>query len=371
MRILILNERDPQHPKAGGAEAHIWQVFRRIAARECDVTLVSSSFPGATPHATIDGVKVIRLGALPAYYPRAVAHSRRETRATRVEVVVECLNKIPFFAPAYSASPVLALAHHLFGEAAFLQSPWPIAATTWTLERAIPYLYRDERFVAISESTRDDLIARGIRAEHIEVQHCGTQFSGGDVAPQPCDARAPRLIYVGRLERYKNVDVVIRAVERLVNDIPEISLAIVGEGPDRKRLEQVARDCGVADRIEFTGFVSDTEKDRRLAQARVSVCPSAKEGWGLAMLEANAAGTPNVASDAPGLRDSVRHGETGFLVAVGDVAAFAYRIRALLEDDALAARISAAAIAWSRHFTWDRAADGMENTLRKLARSRA
>jgi glycosyltransferase involved in cell wall biosynthesis len=93
------------------------------------------------------------------------------------------------------------------------------------------------------------------------------------------------------------------------------------------------------------------------------VCPSSKEGWGLTVIEANALGTPNVASDAPGLRDSVRDGETGFLVPDGDVAAFAERIGALLGDDALARRMSAAALEWSRRFEWDRAADQMEAAL--------
>jgi glycosyltransferase involved in cell wall biosynthesis len=101
------------------------------------------------------------------------------------------------------------------------------------------------------------------------------------------------------------------------------------------------------------------------------VCASHKEGFGLTVIEANAVGTPNVVSDAPGLRDTVRHGETGFLVADADPAQFASRIEALLGDDALAERMSRAALAWSQRFDWEVAADAMERSLLRAAESRA
>ena len=90
------------------------------------------------------------------------------------------------------------------------------------------------------------------------------------------------------------------------------------------------------------------------------------------MIESNALGVPNVASDAPGLRDSVRDGETGFLVAPGDEAGFADRIGRLLGDDALAQRMSDAALAHAKRFDWERAADQMEAALgRMLAQARS
>ena len=97
------------------------------------------------------------------------------------------------------------------------------------------------------------------------------------------------------------------------------------------------------------------------------VCPSEKEGWGLTVIESNAVGTPVVAADAPGLRESVREGETGFLVDAGDIDGFAHRIGDLLADDALAARMSREALAWSREFDWDRAAADMAEAIEEAA----
>lgn len=367
LRVLILNERDPRHPKTGGAETHVHEIFRRLAARGHEITELTSAFPGGPRDDAIDGVRFHRVGPLPGYYPRAARVCARETRSGRYDVVVECLNKLPFLSPLYARAPVLALCHHLFGTAAFLQVPWPVAAAVWTAERAIPRVFRREIFVAISESTRDDLVRRGVDRERIEVHHPGIRRPR--VAPVPLASRGRRIVYVGRLEAYKRIDVLLEVVARLAPRLPDVELAVVGRGAARAALERRARELGVEERVTFTGFVDDAERDRLLAGARVCACPSSKEGWGLTVIEANAVGTPNVATDAPGLRDSVRPGETGFLVDEGDVAAFTDRIGTLLTDDALAGRLSAAALEWSRTFDWDEAADRMEAALERARRA--
>jgi glycosyltransferase involved in cell wall biosynthesis len=368
VRILILNERDPRHPKAGGAETHVHELFRRIAARGHAVTELVSSFPGGAAHDEIDAVRFERLARVPTYYPLAAARCARATRAGEADVVVECLNKMPFLAPLYAARPVLGLCHHLFGSTAFHQVAWPVAAAVVAVERAIPTAYSRAPLVAISESTRDDLVARGIAAAQVEVQHPGIRRP--DAQPAPIARREPIVVYVGRLEAYKRIDLVLDAIARVAKQRPAVRLALLGRGAERERLARRADALGIRDRVEFAGFVSDAERDAWLARARVCVCASRKEGFGLTVIEANAVGTPNVASDAPGLRDTVRHGETGFLVS-GEAAEFAERIEALLGDDALAERMSRAALDWSRGFDWDVAAAAMERSLARAAASGA
>jgi glycosyltransferase involved in cell wall biosynthesis len=371
LRILILNERDPRHPRAGGAETHVHEVFGRLAARGHAVTEWVSSFAGGALRDEIDAVRFERIAPLPTYYPRAAARCAAATRRGEFDVVVECLNKLPFLAPLYSARPVLGLCHHLFGATAYRQVAWPIATAVVAVERAIPLVYRRAPIVAISESTRDDLVARGIAASQVEVQHPGIRRP--DIQPAPIAAREPLVVYVGRLEAYKRIEVVLEAVARIARRRPALRLALLGRGAERSRLERRAAALGIGDRVRFVGFVSDAERDAWLARARVCVCASLKEGFGLTVIEANALGTPNVASDAPGLRDTVRHGETGFLVLVaeGDAAAFADRIDALLGDDSLAERMSRAALAWSQRFDWELAAAAMERSLLRAAESGA
>jgi glycosyltransferase involved in cell wall biosynthesis len=334
----------------------------RLAARGFEVTHLASSFAGAAAEERVEGVRVRRLGGLPRYYPSAVLACARATRRGECDVVVECLNKVPFFSPLYSAVPVLALCHHLFGETAFRQVAWPVAAAVFGFERLVPPLYRRERFLAISESSRADLVRRGVGAERVAVSFCGIRRPTLG-APKPLRERPCRVSYVGRLEPYKRVDVLLRAAALLTERFPSLSLVLVGRGSDRPRLEALAKELALEARTSFTGFVSDDERDELLAESRVCVCPSEKEGWGLTVIEANAVGTPVVASDAPGLRDSVRAGETGLLAPPGDVATFASRIGALLQADAAAERMAAAALAWSRRFDWERAADEMALAL--------
>jgi glycosyltransferase involved in cell wall biosynthesis len=363
-RALILNERDPRHPRAGGAEVHVAEIFGRLAQRGHEVVLASCGFAGAPARETLQGLQVWRLGRLPLYYPRAAWACARSTRAGRFDVVIECLNKLPFLAPLYARVPVLGLCHHLFGETAFRQVAWPLAATVVAIEKQVPRVFAGSRFAAISESTRDDLLRRGVAPDRIEVHHPGIRWPACE--PLPLAARGRRIVCVGRVERYKRVDVLLRALQRLLPRFPDAELVVVGSGSDRVRLERLAGELGVASRVRFSGFVDGALRDRLVASARVSACASEKEGWGLTVIESSALGTPVVASDAPGLRDSVRDGETGFLAPTGDVHAFAERIGALLADDALAQRTGLAARAFARRFDWERAADQMEGALARV-----
>jgi glycosyltransferase involved in cell wall biosynthesis len=145
---------------------------------------------------------------------------------------------------------------------------------------------------------------------------------------------------------------------------------VIGRGSARAELEELTKELGIGERTRFTGFVSDEERDALLAQCRVCVCASPKEGWGLTVIESNSAGTPVVATDAPGLRDSIRNGRTGFLVESGNVEAFAERIGELLGDDELAVRMSRQALEWSKGFDWDRSASEMAEALDDTRNSR-
>lgn len=370
-RVLILNERDPRHPRAGGAEVHLTELAPRLAERGFEITQLACSFAGAPREEIVDSMRVRRLGALATYYPRAAWTCARETRRGCFDIVMEVLCKLPFFSPLYSAAPVLAVCHHLFGRSAFRQVSWPVAAFVVGAENSIPALYPTVPFVAVSPSTRDDLIERGIAAERIEVIVSGTrqrrEISNPPEGKQSATAGSalatPSVTYLGRLEPYKQIDILLRAMALLAERFPDVEILVIGRGVEQRRLEDLAVELGLRERTRFTGFVSDDERDALLARSSVCVCPSEKEGWGLTVIEANAAGVPVVATDAPGLRDSVRDGETGYLVPGGDVAAFADRIASLLSDEALRSRMSLAATAWARRFDWDRAADDFANAL--------
>ncbi len=355
LRILVLNERDGEHPRAGGAEIHVERLFSRLAARGHRVVHFSTSFPGAARRATRAGIEIQRHGSLAAYYAGMPARVARASRADELDVIVECLNKIPFYSPLYTGLPVLALCHHLFGEVAFDQVPWPIAAAVFIAERGIPRAYRDVDFLAISPSTHDDLVARGIRPERIRTSLPG--IDRPDLVVDPDSARPRRIAYVGRLEAYKRIDLMLEAAALLTPRFPDLEVLVIGRGSERDRLVERARELAILPRTRFTGFVADAERDALIASACAGVFPSQKEGFGLTVIEANALATPVVARDAPGLRDSIRDGETGWLVAGDEPEAYARALTPLLEQGEPARAMRRSALAWSKQFDWDRAAD--------------
>jgi len=367
-RILVLNERDPEHPRAGGAEIHVERIFARLVAEGHHVEWLSTGFGGAAPAVTRNGIEIRRRGPLPFYYATIAARTRRIVRDEGFDVVVECLNKVPFYSPLYSPVPVLALCHHLFGAVAFDQVSAPIAAGVVLSELGIRRAYRDCRFLAISDSTARDLRDRGIAADRISVSPPGIDAPAFEVDPEA--KRPPRVTYVGRLERYKRVDVMLRAGAQLTERFPDLELLVIGKGAERGHLEALADELGIAGRTRFTGFVEDRERDALLAGTRVCVFPSEKEGWGLTVIEANALGTPVVARDAPGLCDSVRHNDTGVLVSVNageqtsdETQAYATAIGDLLEESEEAIALRKRCLAWAAHFDWNRAGDDMEEAI--------
>jgi glycosyltransferase involved in cell wall biosynthesis len=165
------------------------------------------------------------------------------------------------------------------------------------------------------------------------------------------------------LRKYKSVEIAMKAMETVLKSVPDARLVIVGDGPYRPELEKYADGLGLGDAIEFTGFLSGEELVEMLNRAHLLFNPSPKEGWGLTVVEANACGVPVVASDRPGLKDSVIDGVTGFLVPYGDSTAFGENAVRLLTDGQLWKRMSAAAIERTGELTWERCARETEQFL--------
>ena len=253
--------------------------------------------------------------------------------------------------------------HHLFGRTAFQEASPPVAAATWLLERPLAPVYRGVPTQAVSRSTAEDLVRRGLSPGQISVIPNGVDLEF--YSPDPTDARFPEptLLYLGRLKRYKRVDLILHALARLRDRGVPARLIIAGQGEHAGALARLRDRLGLQDRVEMPGRVSELEKRRLFRAAWVHVLTSPKEGWGITNLEAAACGTPTVASDSPGLRDAVVHGETGFLVPHGDIEALAGRLQELLEDAALRRRLGQAARAFAERFSWERAADATEAHL--------
>ena len=363
MRLLLVNWQDIENPQAGGAEIHMHEIFGRLASRGHEITLLCGGWPGCPPRAVIDGFDVRRVGTRATFGPKAYPYFRRELQGHAWDLVLEDINKIPLYTPLWTRGRTAALVPHLFGVTAFLELPAPLAAAVWVSERGLGRFYRDVPFEAISESTRDDLVARGIPRGHVEVIYPG--IDSATYTPQAGTRGArPTFAYLGRLKKYKGVHHVIMAFSRMRD--PDSVLEIAGAGDYLPALQELASSLDLGDRVRFLGRISESEKLALLRRAWALVFASPKEGWGITNLEAAACGTPVVASNSPGIRESVRDGETGYLVPHGDAVAVAASMDRLAASRDLVERLGMQARRFAETFTWERAADETERHLLTL-----
>jgi glycosyltransferase involved in cell wall biosynthesis len=353
VRILVLNWQDRENPHAGGAELHLTEVFGRIVADGHRVDLLCSSWKGARERETIDGIEIHRTGTRNTYPLVAHRYFAANLRSNGYDVLVEDLNKIPLFVPLWGERKVVALVHHLFGGTVFREASPPLAAAVWLSEQPLGLVYRKVPFEAVSVSTANDLVARGIPRSSIRVIYNGVDSVR--LTPDPLErSPTPVFVYLGRLKKYKRVDNVIRAFAAL--NVPEASLEIAGTGDYRASLERLVNSLGLTDRVRFLGFVAEEKKVHLLRRAWASMLASPKEGWGISNLEAAACGTPVIAADAPGIRESVVDGETGFLVPPNDIDAMAAAMRGIVVSRDLVDVLGAAGRRFAETFTWERAA---------------
>jgi glycosyltransferase involved in cell wall biosynthesis len=363
VKILVVNWLDRLNPLAGGAETHLHEIFGRLATGGHQVSLLSSGFPGAASREQLDGMTVHRVGARLTFGLRVPGYVKKVLNPEGFDVVVEDLNKVPVFMPYWASAPVVLLVHHLFGGVAFQSASGPIAAATWLLERTVPWAYRTLPAMAVSESTVEDLRERGLTNQEIAVVPNGVDLDHYCPSDTDSEFPEPTILYLGRLKRYKGVDLILRAVARLREEGLPVRFLVVGKGDAEEHLRGLHRTLGLGKVVEFLGYVDEREKLSLLRRSWVHVLTSPKEGWGISIMEAAACGTPTVASHSPGLRDSVQDGETGRLVPHGDIGALAEAVRFLIENDAARQAMGTKALSFARSFTWEDSAQKTEEFL--------
>ena len=363
MRILLVNWQDRENPQAGGAEIHLHEIFGRLAAKGHEVRLLCGGWAGCPARTLLDGISVFRVGTRHSF-PLLARRYHAEHLAGWADVLVEDINKVPLYTPRWRARSTVALVPHLFGSTVFSELAAPLASAVWLAERPLARAYRGVPFEAISESTAEDLAARGIPRASVAVIYPGIDTA--TYTPNAAErAPAPVFSYLGRLKKYKGVQWVIRAFAAMA--VPAARLEIAGAGDYRPQLEALARSLDLGERVRFLGRVSEPEKLALLRRSWALVFASPKEGWGITNLEAAACATPVVASNSPGIRESVRDGTTGFLVPHADVGAMSAAMRRIAESRGLVDRLGREARAFAETFTWERAATETEAHLMRVA----
>lgn len=338
MRIVFLSWRDLSHPQAGGSEVLVDRLARGLMDRGHETALLCGGPVGRRPY------PVICTGGTYGQYLRAPGVCLR--RFHDADLLVDVENGIPFFSPLWRRKPVVCLVHHVHTDQWSMRFPGVVARVGRMLEeRAMPAVYRHAQYLAVSPSTVSALAGIGIERDRINLLTEGVDLPTERVPRSD----VPLFVAVGRLVPHKRVDVLLRAWEQ-VRAVVGGELVVIGDGPERHRLEGLA---GAG--VRFVGHVGEEEKWRLLQRAWLLVHAAHHEGWGIAVMEAAACGTPAVAFDVPGVRDAVVSGVTGALAQ--SEAEFEAAWISLVRDGMSRAQLSEAAEQRAHRLSWAAAVD--------------
>jgi glycosyltransferase involved in cell wall biosynthesis len=255
----------------------------------------------------------------------------------------------------YNRMPIVALIHQISPEQFLLELPFPLRYIGYLEKRWLSY-YKETCTLTVSDSTKKDLDNLGFRNVSPE------GLSSTPLQNVPEEESRPTIVFIGRLKRHKLPDHAILAFSLIKKHIMNAHLWVIGDVYMRKELEHKYRIKDVA----FYGHVSSEVKNQLLSKAHVVLVPAIREGWALVVTEANAVGTPVVAYDVPGLRDSVKDGVTGILVKENSPENLAQAALSLLRDKNRLLKYSCNALAFSRQFSWDNTADAFERKLGRI-----
>jgi glycosyltransferase involved in cell wall biosynthesis len=346
-RIHVFAFRDRDAPDAGGSEEHASQVCKHLTLAGREVVLHTGRHRGAARDIERDGFRVVRRGGRVGVFLTSPI-DEWSGRLGRSDAVIEIFHGLPFFAPLWSRRPQVGVVHHVHLGTWHMVLPGAGGRVGHLVERwVVPRVYRKRALVTAAPSARDEIVAHyGADASRIEIAPHGVdeRFSpGGTREPRPL------AIAVGRLMPQKGTDVLLEAAVRAHERVPDLELAIIGDGPERPRLEAFVRERG-ADWVRFVGRVGDAELIDWYRRAWVTVSASHVEGFGLTLIEAAACATPVVATRIPGHVDAVDEGVSGLLATgaheLGD------DIATVLLDAELREKLGAGALEHSRRFRW-------------------
>jgi glycosyltransferase involved in cell wall biosynthesis len=357
MRILWFNWRDTKNPDAGGAEVFTHEVMRRLVTKGYDTTLFAAEFPGCSPTENIDGVKVVRNGSKYKVYSKAAQYYR--IHQDEYDLVIDEINTKPFLTTKFIRNkPIIALFHQMAREFWFYETSFPLNYVGYYyLEKKWLSNYKNIPTITVSNSSKKDLEELGFQKIYVVPE-------GLNIKPLPevlQKETEPTVIFTGRMKKAKLPHHAVEAFSIIKKEIPEAKMWVIGDGYMLDKLKQMNEKD-----VTFFGHINSELKYKLMSKAHLALVPAVREGWGLVVTESNAMGTPAVAYNVPGLRDSVQDGHTGVLVSHNSPEYLAKAAIELLRDRERLAKLSNEALKSSRNFSWDNTAEAFDKIIKSV-----
>lgn len=353
MNILILNWRDIKNPGAGGAEILTHEMAKQWVKWGHSVIQISAKFHRAKDKEIIDGVTIIRLGEWWTVHFLAFLYYLKNLRG-KMDVIIDEVHGVPFFAKLYEPNKTVLFACEVADKLFFHVFPAPVALLGIVLERIYFRLYRNISVLAISQSTKKDLISHGFKKDAITVLPMG--FTTPKVFKKIPKEKIPTVIYLSRINKQKGIEDAIESFRIIHNEISKGRLWVVGTGVSDyvAKIKGKIKDYGFLKSVKFFGFVSEKKKFELLARAHVLIFPSIHEGWGLVVAEAAVCGTPSAVYNVSGVRDVIKNGERGIMAEKDRPEFLAQGIIRVFKNDKLYKRLVSRIKSFEEEGGWDR-----------------
>jgi len=386
MNVLYITKTSPFSDGGGGGEKRAEEVTKRLADEGHDVTILcGKTEPGLSKHVERNGCTVRHVTCIPerthrfstiAFYSARylfpvvsipVLVSLLFTRS--VDVIVENMTPYPTLSVVLariSGTPIVAVQHEYFDRTIY-STYGPLTATIQLIVQNFLRIFDYDTIIVPTNHVKSMFVGYGIDSSKIEVVPNGVNWRRFHLPEvESCHAN---LVTIGRLSKRKGQSEILRAIERVHQEHGDVTLDVVGAGPARSRLEDLAIELDISNRVTFHGYVSDERKIELLNRAEIFVFASRQEGFGLVLLEAMSAGLPVVARNLPVYHEFFTDGQNGFLVEEPVAAGLASKVIRLIDDGSKRSEIGKLNRDTASDYGWERTAAETNGIIEDITRT--
>lgn len=352
--ILFMNRKSMTHPESGGAEIYLDEITQRLNTDTRPIICITNNEECREIYTVEHGIHYIRLGGFLSSYWLIPLYCFLKLR-NHVAIVIDTHNAIPFFSPLYlNKKKIFLIIHHIHTNVFKKHLPFGLVHIALFLESYLmPRVYRKSKVITVSPSSYNEAQKIGFTKDQMTIIP-----NGVSIPKDYCKEEHPFPVisYIGRIEKYKRVDILLEALEHIHVEIPEAHLVIAGAGKqlDTIRMEVTKSRC--SQKVSLCGFISEEDKASILSRSWIHVQPSETEGWGITIIEANAHQTPVVGFNVPGIADAIINHKTGMLCPEESVTSLCATILSLLKNESLRKNLGKEALKHADAFSWDKSA---------------
>ncbi|MHA1250209.1 MAG: glycosyltransferase family 4 protein [Candidatus Helarchaeota archaeon] len=371
--ILCLCNKDVVNPYSGGGTILTHRLLRRFQKQGYKVIIISSKVKNQEDYIVKDGVEIFRIGNIADIYLKGPLFAKKIINKNNIDLIVDVgLLGIPFLSPLwFPKKKIVSLFFH-FEQDVFIQELSHnfgifgkfIGYFLKIFEsKIIPKIYKNHRHLKItfSKPTYNEMISFGFPKDSTFWFQEGIILKNYNI--EPLRVKDKYFVYVGRLKKYKGILDAVNAFKIFYEKNPNFKFYIIGDGPFRDELKRHIKELEMEDHIIMTGYISHKEKLELIRKSYALIMPSYKEGWATPVIEANALGTIAIVSDAPGVKETVVNGETGYIFKRGDIYEAAHMMQILVDSEKKRKEFEQKVLSEVNKFSWKETENRVVNLI--------